>query len=319
MRLLLLLLLLGGLGGLCHAEKAPALNCSLALRLLRCEDSAGLLIPALGDEALEEQCPEECGRRRTQEEKGGSEGYGHGGGTEGEGEEHGHETEEHKAEEHEAEEHEAEAEEEEEERERWAEANTTWAVFVILILVTLAFESMQETLDEKAGVDLGEIVDELFGELTVLGFIGLLTSALISSGIAEDLSDHIFGAASEAEALQGECPVEEEPQLVEILEDLHMKLFFMMVVFICEVVVLIQIGQTNNLLWAACQDASSDADRSEQHPLPPSPTPLSDCACGCGSAGSRGITRTTNWSRRTARHTEATAAVGRSVCSSATG
>ena len=198
--LLLLLLLLLPLCGLCHAEKAPALNCSLALRLLRCEDRVGLLIPALGDEALAEQCPEECVRRRAQEEKpphaggevtpGGSEGYGHGGSTEGEAEEKEHEDEEQEV-------------VEEKEHERAAEANTTWAVFVILILVTLAFESMQETLDEKAGVDLGEIVDELFGELTVLGFIGLLTSALISSHIAEDLSNHIFGAAPEEEPLQG--------------------------------------------------------------------------------------------------------------------
>ena len=63
----------------------------------------------------------------------------------------------------------------------------------------------------------------------------------------------------------GECQEEEEPVLVEILEDLHMKLFFMMVVFICEVVVLIEIGKTNNRLWAECQAASVDADEFQQH------------------------------------------------------
>ncbi len=298
--LLLLTMMLDG--GLCAAPTAGqgqhgvrseeglrALNCSLALRVLRCEDEAAQISPAIGAGAVEDYCPRECGRdtqqvwRRLTEEKppppppppskphsGGEEPAGHEGAPgdsdgEGGGE---HDTHEHGGEGHEGgegEEGEGGEGEEEEEVERVLEANTTWAVFVILILVTLAFESVQETLDEKAGEDLGEIVDELFGELTVLGFIGLLTSALINSGAAEKLSNDIFGKAEEEPMHGGECPEEEEPVLVEILEDLHMKLFFMMVVFICEVVVLIEIGKTNNRLWSECQAASADADEFKQH------------------------------------------------------
>eukprot|EP01052_Picozoa_sp_SAG31_P003600 SAG31_NODE_140_length_22731_cov_10.941410_24_plen_218_part_00 len=51
-------------------------------------------------------------------------------------------------------------------------ANVMAGTLVGLILITICFELMHEKLDEAAGAELKEIVDAMYGELTVLGFIG---------------------------------------------------------------------------------------------------------------------------------------------------
>jgi hypothetical protein len=97
-------------------------------------------------------------------------------------------------------------------------ANVMAATVIGLILLTIFFETLREGMEERAGEDLAEIVDAMFGELTVLGFIGLVTFISIQTKAANWLGMYAF-------------PADEEHghEFVEVLEELHMLLFFVMV------------------------------------------------------------------------------------------
>lgn len=138
-----------------------------------------------------------------------------------------------------------------EEEEEHHVADVMAATLVGLIVVTIGFETMHEALDEAAGERMQDVVDAMFGELTVLGFIGLLTFISIRTEAAHWVGEHLFP--------------EEPDEFVEILEDLHMLLFFVMVVFISEVVYLIQSGRSNIARWRDCEDAIENHDRYYEH------------------------------------------------------
>jgi hypothetical protein len=61
------------------------------------------------------------------------------------------------------------------------EANTLFVMVVVLIALSVLFELGKEALENHAH-PMKEIVDALFGELTVLGFIGLLTFLTVRTG-----------------------------------------------------------------------------------------------------------------------------------------
>eukprot|EP01051_Picozoa_sp_SAG22_P013102 SAG22_NODE_1432_length_4436_cov_4.264007_2_plen_278_part_00 len=96
-------------------------------------------------------------------------------------------------------------------------ANVTAMTLVGLIVATIGFEVLHSWLEAAAGEQLEEIVDAMFGELTVLGFIGLLAFISIRTGAATALGKRLFPADEEGE------------EFVEVLEELHMLLFFVMV------------------------------------------------------------------------------------------
>lgn len=75
-------------------------------------------------------------------------------------------------------------------------------------------------------------------ELTVLGFLSLLTFLLVQIGSAagSPLSVQIFGES-------------EEELLAELIEYVHMGLFAILVVFIVEVLLLIQLGEREKKRW----------------------------------------------------------------------
>ena len=111
-----------------------------------------------------------------------------------------------------------ECEEEEGEGGGTRKANVMAATVIGLILLTIFFETLREGMEERAGEDLAEIVDAMVGELTVLGFIGLVTFISIQTKAANWLGMYAF-------------PADEEHghEFVEVLEELHMLLFFVMV------------------------------------------------------------------------------------------
>ena len=115
-----------------------------------------------------------------------------------------------------------------------------------LILLTLVFEWGKDKLFEVAGESLRGIVRVLFAELTVLGFIGLCTFIAVKTGVTETTSRALFG----------------KPEVFkEILEDLHMTLFFVMTLFLFQVVVLIMFSKRNERRWQQAEEFDEECSQ----------------------------------------------------------
>jgi hypothetical protein len=124
--------------------------------------------------------------------------------------------------------------------------DTTVAVIVIfLILLTILFEYVKEFIEEAADRTMKPVIQGLFGELTVLGFLSIVTFLMAKLGWFSIASEFLFGEA-------------EEEELFETFEFVHFMLFFIMVFFVINVLVLVRGGQEMEDTWwtynAACRD-----------------------------------------------------------------
>ena len=97
------------------------------------------------------------------------------------------------------------------------------AEVMLVIILSIAFDMGKESLDEKLEKaereDLMAMIDVVFKEITILGFIGLLVYICAKTDVAQDLAEVIIGPTATAEALQ------------ESFELVHMVLFAVMVIF----------------------------------------------------------------------------------------
>lgn len=141
-------------------------------------------------------------------------------------------------------------EEEEEEEEHEPDTMTLdSAVAVIvffLIALTIFFEYGKESMEEAADRTMKPVIQGLFGELTVLGFLSMVTFFVTKMGWFSKLSQHLFGE-------------EDKEELLETFEFVHYMLFFIMVFFVINVLVLVYGGQAMEKTWwlydTACRDA----------------------------------------------------------------
>ena len=135
----------------------------------------------------------------------------------------------------------------------------------MLIILTIAFEKAKEAIEESVDRNMKPIIESLFGEITVLGFLSLFTFCVTKMGFFETLSVRIFGE-------------EEAEELLELFESVHYALFFVMVLFVLLVLNLVSDGIKTEHEWlemnnecrdphhiAKCVDRVAQA---EQIPIP---------------------------------------------------
>jgi Ca2+-binding EF-hand superfamily protein len=96
----------------------------------------------------------------------------------------------------------------------------------VLIVLTIIFEEGKHMILHAANKNTQPVVQSLFGELTVLGFLSLFTFCVTQLGFFERLSIKVFGE-------------EEKMELLEIFEQVHFMLFGVMIFFVASVLVLI--------------------------------------------------------------------------------
>ena len=104
---------------------------------------------------------------------------------------------------------------------------------LIVIVLSLVFEFGQDALREKMQAtgrkDLVKVMDQIFREIMILGFISLLLYIVTRSGVGSAVSGAIFTPGER----------EEEPEkLAESFEQVHMIIFCVMLVFIFQAGVL---------------------------------------------------------------------------------
>jgi len=125
-----------------------------------------------------------------------------------------------------------------------------------IVIISIGFEKWHEWLDENVPEVLTPVLKSIWGELTVLGFIGLIM--FVTTKVGKKSLDHLVcgsgpGWWSENVDIcprnkttghwneEMGCP---ENPLIELTEQAHMILFGVMVLFLIESIVLIQIGMS---------------------------------------------------------------------------
>ena len=107
-----------------------------------------------------------------------------------------------------------------------------------LVAVTILFEKGKEYAEEHVPPLMQNVLEALFGELTVLGFIALFAYFLLELGIFAALSVEIYG---------------EPTHLVHLFEQVHFQLFFVMAFFIGEALVLVRATLAAEDAWMSLE------------------------------------------------------------------
>jgi len=100
----------------------------------------------------------------------------------------------------------------------------TLGICVLLISITIVFEEVKHYMEHTCPPMMTKILEAMFGELTVLGFIALCTYFMIKLGLIEFASNLIY---------------HDPEHLLHLFEDIHFMLFFVMLVFLLEAVILL--------------------------------------------------------------------------------
>jgi hypothetical protein len=123
----------------------------------------------------------------------------------------------------------------------------------LIVLISVGFEQWHAWLDEHVPEVLTPVLKSIFGELTVLGFIGLIM--FVTTKVGKKALDQLVCRGQWAND-KDICPINittgawdenmgcPENPLIELTEQAHMILFGVMVLFLIESVVLIQIGMS---------------------------------------------------------------------------
>ncbi|CAD7927487.1 unnamed protein product [Amoebophrya sp. A25] len=112
-------------------------------------------------------------------------------------------------------------------------------VIVLSLLFEAGENNVRENLEEQEKEVALEILDSCFGELTILGFIGLAVFISTKTGAAEDLAKKIFDGYHGG----GENP------LAESFENVHMCIFCVMMVFMLQAATLMHISEQLDRIW----------------------------------------------------------------------
>jgi hypothetical protein len=96
----------------------------------------------------------------------------------------------------------------------------TLGICVVLITITIAFELVKHHMEHNVPPMMSKIMQAMFGELTVLGFIALCAFLAIKFGVIANLSTRIY---------------HDPEHLLHLFEDIHFMLFFVMIVFLFQV------------------------------------------------------------------------------------
>ena len=100
----------------------------------------------------------------------------------------------------------------------------TLGICVMLITVTIIFEIAKHHMEHNVPPMMASILQAMFGELTVLGFIALYTYFMIKLGVIEYVSLKIY---------------HDPEHLLHLFEDIHFMLFFVMLTFLFQACILV--------------------------------------------------------------------------------
>ena len=146
------------------------------------------------------------------------------------------------------------AEEEEKEFPMWLVGTVTLGLITFLVIFSVIWETATDALKEAIDEQLMPIVRGLFGELTLMGFLGLAMFIIGKTPLLTMLSKTIFvGGPSD--------------KLGEQFETCHMVIFMVMVIFFVQIVLVILGGDRLTKFLGQIQETIVEADDSYKKQL----------------------------------------------------
>jgi len=126
---------------------------------------------------------------------------------------------------------------------------------LVLIMGTIGFEHLKGLIYWSVKHSRFEVmVEAMFAELTVLGFIGLLTFVMGKSGVLKSVSETVFDISGTTAHEQKE----NEEKVPEIFETLHMMLFVVMCFFVVEVMLGLLVARSQQNQWTRVENIVQD-------------------------------------------------------------
>mmetsp|Transcript_22292 Transcript_22292/g.55923 ORF Transcript_22292/g.55923 Transcript_22292/m.55923 type:complete len:689 (-) Transcript_22292:930-2996(-) len=113
-------------------------------------------------------------------------------------------------------------------------------ILLVLVVLSVAFEIVKDKIEESTEEELEPIVTHMWQELTILGFLSLLSFIAVKVGLIDKIAEQLY-------------PEAEKEELKETVENVHMALFLVMVVFIVEVVMLLNLAKVFSREWKAIE------------------------------------------------------------------
>jgi len=111
---------------------------------------------------------------------------------------------------------------------------TIICIIFILIFLTIGFEIGKEYIDETVDRHFMPMIDSMFREVTILGFLSIITFIVTKFSVVTQLSILIFG---------------EPDDLLEIFEFVHYTLFFIVIFFISQVLLSAHEAMGTETMW----------------------------------------------------------------------
>ena len=133
----------------------------------------------------------------------------------------------------------------------------TLGICIFLISVTIGFELGKHKLEHEVPPIMTSVMNAMFGELTVLGFIALVAYMMLRSGVIEALSLIIY---------------EDGEHLIHLFEDIHFMLFFVMLTFLVQACVFVLATLKAEAIWITTEQFMANfgypkPGSSEEHAL----------------------------------------------------
>lgn len=126
------------------------------------------------------------------------------------------------------------------------------AICAVLIGVTILFEKCKHALEASVPRLMAGVLQALFGELTVLGFITLFAFGLMRSGVLRWLSIRLYGSPT---------------HLIHLFETIHFLLFFVMMLFLLQAGILVHASLRFESLWLSVEAVVTDPHTTTGEPL----------------------------------------------------
>ena len=114
------------------------------------------------------------------------------------------------------------------------------------------FEIAKETIEEEVSPELKPMLASLFGELTVLGFIGIVLFFTFKLQIIQDLNETLY---------------DEENAINEMSETVHMALFLVMIIFLGTDLILVRAGSRVEAGWRKQREELFDVEKTNTSKL----------------------------------------------------
>ena len=137
-------------------------------------------------------------------------------------------------------------------------------ICALLVLVTILFERCRHALERSVPRLMVGVLQALFGELTVLGFITVFAYGLVQFDVLSRLSAALYHDPS---------------HLVHLFEQIHFLLFFVMLLFLAQALVLVRASLRYERWWLRLERLVTDPE-------------MTTGACEVGGRTARGGRRT---------------------------